>query len=126
MRMVDSRILATGVLLALTLTSGLWLSLSGKPYSTAIFTIHKLIALGAVIVTGITINHLRMGTALPMPAFLAMLFSAVFLLSLFISGALLSIGKPDHVAILVVHRAAPLLAAAAITVALHLLVSTRS
>lgn len=120
MRMVDSRIAATAVLIVLTLASGLWLSLSGKPYSTGIFTIHKLIALGAAIITGITLHHLRAGAAMPMPAVLVMLLAAALFLSLFTSGALLSIGRPDHPAILVVHRVAPLLAAATVTVALYL------
>lgn len=126
MRMVDLRMVATAALLVLTLASGLWLSLSGRPYNTGIFTVHKLIALGAVIVTGITLNHLRLGVAVPMSAFIAMIFAAVLFLLLFVSGALLSIGKPDLVAILMVHRVVPLLAAAIVTMAIYLLAAART
>lgn len=126
MRMIDSRILATGVLCLFTLASGVWLTLSGRPYSTAIFNIHKLIALGAVIVTVITLNHLRMGAGIGMPAIGAMILAGLLIVSLFVSGALLSIGKPDHVVILVVHRAAPLLAVFATAMAVYLLAAARS
>lgn len=42
----------------LTIGSGIWLSNSGKPYNTVIFTIHKLIALTAVVFTVILIVNL--------------------------------------------------------------------
>jgi hypothetical protein len=126
MRLIDSRILATGLLLLLTLASGLWLGLSGKPYSTAIFTIHKLIALGAVIAAGVTFNHLRMSNSVSMLAASAMITAGALFLALFVSGALLSIGKPDHAAILVIHRAAPLLAVLAATTAVYLMTTAQS
>ena len=47
-----------GIVLLLTLASGIWLSNSGKPLNTAIFTLHKLIALGVVILTAIQFFNL--------------------------------------------------------------------
>lgn len=126
MRMIDSRMIATGVLLVLTLASGLWLSLSGKPYSTAIFTIHKLIALGAVIVTGITINGVRAGAPMPVPAVIALIAAALLIVSLAASGALLSTSTPENGMMLLVHRFAPPLAVISISAALYLLISARS
>jgi hypothetical protein len=46
--------------------------------------------------------------------------------ALFVSGALLSIGKPDHAAILIVHRIAPLLALVFTALALYLLVGSKA
>jgi hypothetical protein len=48
-----SRFIIPGSVFLLTLVSGVWLSCSGKPLNTGIFTVHKLIALGAVVATAI-------------------------------------------------------------------------
>jgi len=121
MNMSISRIVVTGLLFLFTLVSGVWLSHSGKPYNSAIFTIHKLIALGAVISTAVTVYHLRTGVDIQTFAVGAIVVAGVLLLSLFVSGALLSIGKPEHVAILTIHRVAPLLAVIATALTLYLL-----
>ena len=42
----------------LTLVFGFWLSLAGKPYNGILFNIHKLIALGGVIVTVIQLSKM--------------------------------------------------------------------
>src|SRR5271157_2139763 len=52
---VASKFITPGILFLLTLAFGLWLSHSGKPLNTVFFTAHKLIALAAVIFTGIVI-----------------------------------------------------------------------
>jgi hypothetical protein len=41
--------ITAGLLLLATIPSGIWLSRKGKPYNTGIFTIHKLIAVAAVV-----------------------------------------------------------------------------
>ena len=46
-----AKLLTPGMIFLLTLASGLWLSRAGKPLKTGIFTVHKLIALAAVVVT---------------------------------------------------------------------------
>jgi hypothetical protein len=121
-----SRIIVVGVLLVLTLVSGIWLSNSGKPYNSVIFTIHKLIALGAVIATAVTVYQLRTSVDIRTLIIGAIVITGVLFIALFVSGALLSIGKPDHVAILTVHRAVPLLAVLSTALTLYLLVSAKS
>jgi hypothetical protein len=118
-----SRIVVTGLLFLFTLASGVWLSSAGKPYPTGIFTIHKLIALGAVISTVVTINHLRTGVDIQAFVVGVIVVAGVLFLALFVSGALLSIGKPEHVAILTIHRVAPFLAVIATAMTLYLLAS---
>ena len=56
-----SRFLIPGIVFVLTLVSGVWLSRSGKPLDTGIFTVHKLIALGAVVATAIQTYHALKG-----------------------------------------------------------------
>jgi hypothetical protein len=91
-----------------------------------LFNIHKLIALGAVIATAVTIYHLRSGVEIKAFVLGAIVVTGSLFLFLFVSGALLSIGKPDHVAILMIHRVAPLLAVIATALTLYLLVSSKS
>lgn len=43
----QSGVVGTGLLFLFIFLSGFWLSHSGKPYNTLIFTIHKLIGLAA-------------------------------------------------------------------------------
>ena len=55
-----ARFVTPVIVFLLTLASGLWLSRSGKPLKTGIFTLHKLIALAAVVVTALqTYNALK-------------------------------------------------------------------
>lgn len=49
---IVSKFYTPGVVYLLTLASGVWLSYIGRPLNSMIFTIHKLIAVGAVILAG--------------------------------------------------------------------------
>ncbi len=118
---MEPQILVTGLLFVATLAFGLWLSHAGKPYNSALFNIHKLVALGAVVSAAISIDHLRAGVDITALALGIIVLTGLFILGLFISGALLSIGKPDHVAILIVHRVAPLLVTVSGATAIYLL-----
>ncbi len=121
-----SRIIVVGLLFLFTFVFGIWLSSSGKPYNSVLFTIHKLIALGAVILTAVTVYQLRADVEIRALILGAMVVTALLFLALFVSGALLSIGKPDHVVILIIHRIAPLLAVIATALTLYLLVGSKA
>jgi hypothetical protein len=55
---IVAKFITPGFIFLLTLVSGFWLTNSGKPLNTVIFTVHKLIALAAVIFTSIAIYSL--------------------------------------------------------------------
>jgi hypothetical protein len=123
MNATTTKLIAAGVLSIFTLLSGVWLSHSGKPYSTAIFTIHKLIAVATVIVIGMSIVNLY--KSLDIRTFVLVLviaISAVFFLSLAVTGGLLSLDILPQVA-LKIHQMVPLLAMAASAMTLYLLMS---
>ena len=106
-----SRLALTGSLFLLLLASGFWLSHSGKPYSTLIFTIHKLIALAAIIATAVTINHLHKTAELGLAIEIAAVaITALLFLSLLVTGGLLSILKPAPMVIQTIHHVGPYLA----------------
>jgi hypothetical protein len=125
MELIQDNGLTWGSLLfLLTVLSGFWLLKTGKPYRTGIFNIHKLIALGASILiilalyltgsTGVSRSNLAYGL---------LTFGGFLVIVLFGSGAMLSIGKPDHKAVLLGHRIGAGLAVASVILLLYLRIS---
>jgi len=90
---MDSKIITTGVFFLLTIVSGIWLHNMGKPLNTLILTIHKLLALAAVIFTIIIVYNLHKNVEIKTILLILIVITGLSLLVLFISGALLSIGK---------------------------------
>jgi hypothetical protein len=121
----QSRIIVAGVLLLLTLISGVWLSSAGRPLNVPIFTGHKLIALAATVLIALAIYGLRGNVDGRAVVWVAIVATGLLLLSLFASGALLSAGKPVDAALLALHRVAPVLAPVAAAVTIYLLTSGR-
>ena len=81
------------IIFLLTLVSGVWLSNAGKPYNNAIFTIHKLIALGAVVLAAIQIiRGFKTAGASPLTIMLFIL-AILAAIALFATGALMSLEK---------------------------------
>ena len=116
-----AKLLTPGMIFLLTLAAGLWLSRSGKPLKTGIFTVHKLIALAAVVVTALqTYNALRILEVQPLVV--ALLFViGLCVVALFATGALMSAEKPGYRGLLTIHRIAPLLAVVAGVAVIYLL-----
>jgi hypothetical protein len=105
-----SRFAVPGIVFLLTLASGLWLSRTGRPLNSAIFTVHKLIALVAVItVAAKGYNELKL--AGPHAVFSALLvLAALCVVALFATGALMSMNKLAQATLQNVHKAAVVLA----------------
>ncbi len=123
MKPIESRFVVAGLLILFTILSGYWVSHSGKPLNVVIFTIHKLIALAAVIVIGVTLYQLRTGTEMRLPLVSAMVLTGLFFLLLFVSGALLSLDKPVQGVVLIYHRVGPYLATLSTAATLYLVAS---
>jgi hypothetical protein len=123
MKPIEPKLVVTGVLFLLTLVSGVWLTHSGRPLNTAIITIHKLIALATVILTGATVYHWRTGVMVSWFAIGGIVITALLFIALFVSGALLSLGKPMPGAVIAMHKVLPLLSAASTAATLYLFVS---
>jgi len=101
-----SKFAVAGVLLLLTLVFGVWLSLAGKPYNGILFNIHKLVALGLVIVAGIQIYQALKSSDAQFLLIAIMVLAVLCVIALFASGALLSIGTPQYDLVLTIHRIA--------------------
>lgn len=127
MNVQTTKLIAAGLLFVFTLLSGVWLSNSGKPYNSGIFTIHKLIALATIILIGMGFYNLY--KALDLQSFIAIAViaaSGLVFLALFVTGALLSLNISLSGMALKLHQALPLLALAASTITIYLLVSGNS
>jgi hypothetical protein len=109
MNMLASKILLPGLLFLFTLGSGFWLSHSGKPLNIVIFTLHKLIALATVVFTVSLIYGLLKNVDPKIAVLTLMVISGLLVIALFVTGALLSTGKPANNLILTIHRIAPYL-----------------
>ena len=116
-----SKFLASGILVLLTLVFGVWLSLSGKPYNGLLFNIHKLIALGAVVVTAVQLYRLLKGTQIPVSHIVLIVVAGLCVVALFFSGAMMSAGKLDYQVMLAIHRIALILMVIVMAVTVYLL-----
>lgn len=101
---ITSEFLVPGLLLLFTLIFGWWLSRLGKPYHGLLFNVHKLVALGTVIVAGMrfsrTLNALEADTGI----IVLLVLAALCVVTLFASGALMSADKLDYGLTLTLHR----------------------
>jgi hypothetical protein len=101
-----SKFILPGALLLLTYAFGFWLGALGKPYHGLLFNLHKLVALGAVVFAGIQTYNLLKDTNIQ---FIVIVLAAVCVLcviTLFATGALMSIGNLPHEPLLTIHRIA--------------------
>lgn len=101
-----SRFVIPGIAFILTLAFGLWLSRSGRPYNGLLFNVHKLIALAAVIVTIVQFVRIFKGADLSALSIALLALTALCVVALFVSGALMSAGKFDHALLHTIHRVA--------------------
>lgn len=103
-----------GLAFILTVTFGLWLSRSGKPYNGLLFNVHKLVALAAVIITVVQFVRILARVDWPAISSVLLVLAGLGVMALFASGALMSAGKFDHALLRTIHR----IALAALVVAL--------
>jgi len=98
-----------GIVFLLTLASGFWLSHAGKPLNSAIFNIHKLIALGAVVATAVQLSKLLKAGQIQVLLIVFIVVAALSVVALFATGALMSLNIPAYETFLVIHQISPAL-----------------
>lgn len=119
--MTTSKFVLPIILFVLTVAAGFWVTKTGKPYNTAIFTLHKLLALAAVVLAVLAIvKLLKITPAQPMIIALIVV-AAISVIALFATGALMSVQKTVGSAWLLIHRVAPFVLAGSSVSAILLL-----
>lgn len=122
MNTITSKFIAIGGLFLLTLVSGVVLSLMGKPLNTAVFTIHKLAAMGGIILLAVNIFNLNKVVDVNALNLAMIVISGVLFLGLIVSGAFLSFEKPALLVFVRVHQIVPVLALVSAAVSIYLLI----
>ena len=128
MNTTANKLIIAGILFLLTIISGVIVSHSGKPLSIGLVTLHKLIAVGTVVLTGMAVNQLY--KTVDGKAFIEMslvVISAILFLALIATGAFLTreeMQLPEIV--LKIHQMAPLIVLVSSTITVFLLVRGQS
>ena len=107
---ITSNLLTPGIGFLLVLFFGFWLSKLGKPYNGILFNIHKLIALGTVIVTAVQVYKIFKTLESQTLITVLIVIAAVCVVALFASGAFMSIGNVNYNVMKTIHNIAPILA----------------
>jgi hypothetical protein len=121
MNAMFSKLIGAGALFLLVFLSGFWLARAGKPYSQVIFTIHKLVALAAVVILGTLIARINQFAPIQAVQWLAIAATALCLVALFVTGGLLSLDKAAPEFVIKLHQILPYLAVISIGVDIYLL-----
>ncbi|HCS38771.1 MAG TPA: hypothetical protein DIW44_04200 [Anaerolineaceae bacterium] len=122
--MTASKFILPIILFVLTLAAGFWVSKTGKPYNTGTFTLHKLLALAAVVFVTIAITDVLKTTHAQPLVIVLVVLAGLSVIALFGTGALMSIQKTVSSIWLFVHRVAPFLLAGSSISAILLLIKT--
>jgi hypothetical protein len=109
MNTIQSKIAISAGLFLCIIGFGFWLSLSGKPYNQVIFTIHKLVALVAVIYLARTVYRAHRAAPLSPAHWMLIALTSLCVLAAFITGALLSRDQAMPQIVLRLHQLAPFL-----------------
>ncbi|HYG58957.1 MAG TPA: hypothetical protein VD902_12935 [Symbiobacteriaceae bacterium] len=95
-----------GLLIAalIVLATGRWLSRSGRPYSTLVLTVHKLVALAAIVIFGVLAYRANAASLLDALATAAACLTALLMLVSMASGGAVSTIKVPPAGLSWAHR----------------------
>jgi hypothetical protein len=113
MKTIDIRILSAGILFVLAIASGVWVTKLGRPLNAGVFTVHKLIALAALVLMIVIVGALAKGIVLNPLMILCIVLTFLFFAAMIATGAVLSFEKPAPGFVLMLHRILPALTLAA-------------
>ena len=121
MKTIDVRIMSAVIFYILAIASGVWVTKLGRPLNTGVFTLHKLIALAALILIIVIVRTLANGIALSPAAVVCIVLTFIFFIAMFATGAVLSFEKPAPGFVLLMHKIGPALTLAASVITVFLL-----
>jgi hypothetical protein len=111
----------SGLMFLIAISTGILLSRSGRPLAAAIFTVHKLTALGAAVFAALIVADVFKIPDIPSAFLPVAVAGGIFILSLFMTGALLSLEKQANGVALTLHCLSTVLAAISVIAAAYLL-----
>lgn len=111
--------IATGFVLVFL--TGFWLNRSGKPYSPALFNVHKFIVLGLAAYLVVTVVQIGRAAPLAPLQIAALVIAAVCLVATIVSGGLSNLEQPIAATARQIHQFGPYFTLAASAASLYLL-----
>jgi hypothetical protein len=118
---IVSRLLNPTIGFLVTVAFGFWLSRLGKPYNGLLFNVHKLIALATVILAGLAVYQVLKVMDVATLIVLFPVLAALSVITLFVSGALMSAGKGEYSVMKMVHNISPFILVVAMGTTVYLL-----
>jgi steroid 5-alpha reductase family enzyme len=115
------RIAGGAVAFVLEFVTGFWLARSGKPYGTALLTVHKLTAVGMLVVLVVTASRASKAAPLGAGVWLGVALAIVAFVALIGSGGALSAMASPPPAVSLLHKVAPYVTVLLTAVAFFLL-----
>lgn len=106
---IDQGIMIAGAAFLLIFASGIWLSRSGKPYGTLLFTVHKLVGLALGIWLAVTVYQTHQVAPLGALEITAVAVTVLLFVGTVAAGGLLSIDRPVPAFVGTLHLVVPLL-----------------
>jgi hypothetical protein len=105
----------------LTLAFGFWLSRKGRPYNGLLFNVHKLIALGTVILAAMGLYQLLGTLDVNTLIVIMLVLAALSVVALFLSGAFMSAEKGEYRVMKLIHNIGPFVVVIAMGYTVYLL-----
>jgi hypothetical protein len=128
MNPLTTKLIFAGALFLFILISGVLVSHSGRPLNIWLVSVHKLIAIGTLVLVGVAINQLyKSAEGKVIVEISLIIISGILSLALIATGALLTreeMQLPEIV--LTIHKMTPLLALVSSTLTVYLLVRGNS
>ena len=97
------------------------ISQQGRPYNGLLFNVHKLAALGTVVLSGMATYRAVTGMAGQTLVMVSVVVAAICVVALFASGALMSAGKGEYAFVKFIHNVTPILFVISMTCFVYLL-----
>jgi len=100
---IFQKLIGAGIAYIITICMGIFLSRIGKPYNTALFNVHKLVALAAVILTVLMFKDILKTIKPEIYIIILIIVAVIAIIVIFATGAFLSIGNTPYILIKTIH-----------------------
>ena len=117
-----NRFILPCILLVFSIITGFWLSKKGRPLNNAVFSLHKIIAVAAIVFIAMQIYREWKGGGLHDFAFLSIIATGFLFFIVLVSGAFLSFDKFANIVLRIIHRFAAILFTAGVAFAIYMLI----
>ena len=101
------RILSIMGLFLIVFAFGFWLSRTGKPHSSALLNVHKLIALGILLYLGLSIRRMHLANPLGVLEWTVFIVACLFFVAAIVTGGLVSVETQMPRLVQIAHKVLP-------------------